>query len=534
MNNLDNANEVLDIIIVGGGINGAGIAADASGRNLKVGLYESSDFASATSSASSKLIHGGLRYLEHYEFRLVSESLAEREVLLKKAPHIAKPMRFRLPHRPFLRPAWMIRAGLFLYDNLGKRSFSSKSKTTHTKQNRLLKGSHSVDFRHTNVLKKEMVKGFEYSDCWVDDARLVLLNILQAEQQGAEIKNYCHVEKAERLGDIWQVTLFDKRTNTRFERRTHALVNAAGPWVRNFITDNVFMEDQTNAQSPYGIRLIKGSHIIVPKIHNEEQAYILQNDDQRIVFVTPYLDDYSLIGTTDVEYQGDPRKVTIDQQEVDYLIDVVNKHFIHQIKADDIVSTYSGVRPLCDDESDSPQAITRDYTLSLEQEGEQAPLLSIFGGKLTTYRKLAESAMDQLAPFFPQMGNSWTADSILPGGEQYDENLLSMQLRQQYPWLDNKTIRRYCRQYGSQAQQMLVDISQESQMGQHFGQGVYQHEIDYLLQHEFAFTAQDILWRRTKLGIVLSAASQAQVNLYIEGKAQNIPTNENSTLELAQ
>ncbi|WP_153447964.1 glycerol-3-phosphate dehydrogenase [Vibrio algicola] len=506
--------DTLDVIIVGGGINGAGIAADASGRNLKVGLYESSDFASATSSASSKLIHGGLRYLEHYEFRLVSESLAEREILLKKAPHIAKPMRFRLPHRPFLRPAWMIRAGLFLYDNLGKRSLLSK-------HNRRLKGSHSVDFRPTHVLKDEITKGFEYSDCWVDDARLVLFNILQAQQQGAEVKNYCHVEKAQRLGDIWQVILFDKRTNTRFERRAHALVNAAGPWVRSFITDNI------DAVSPYGIRLIKGSHIIVPKIHHEEQAYLLQNDDQRIVFVIPYLDDYSLIGTTDVEYQGDPRKVTIDQQEVDYLIDVVNKHFIHQIKADDIVSTYSGVRPLCDDESDSPQAITRDYTLSLqqqaslqqgssEQKGEQAPLLSIFGGKLTTYRKLAESAMDQLAPFFPQMGDSWTAESILPGGEQYDENQLTRQLRQQCPWLDNKTLHRYCHQYGTQAKKMLTDIQQETEMGHHFGQGVYQTELDYLLQHEFALTAQDVLWRRTKLGIILSAEVQAKITSYIE------------------
>ncbi|MFH0264181.1 glycerol-3-phosphate dehydrogenase [Vibrio rumoiensis] len=501
MNKPGNVNTVLDIIVVGGGINGAGIAADAAGRNLKVGLYESSDFASATSSASSKLIHGGLRYLEHYEFRLVSESLAEREVLLKKAPHIAKPMRFRLPHRPFLRPAWMIRAGLFLYDHLGKRT--------------TLKGSHSVNFRPTHVLKEEMVKGFEYSDCWVDDARLVLLNIQQAEQHGAEIKNYCHVEKAERVGDLWHVTLFDKRTNTRFERQSHALVNATGPWVRSFITDNM------DAQSPYGIRLIKGSHIIVPKIHNEEQAYILQNDDQRIVFVIPYLEDYSLIGTTDVEYKGDPRQVAIDEQEINYLIDVVNKHFIHQISPEDVVSTYSGVRPLCDDESDSPQAITRDYTLSLEQEREEAPLLSIFGGKLTTYRKLAESAMKQLSPFFPQMGDSWTAESILPGGQGYDENLLAMKLRQQCPWVSEKTLRRYCHQYGVNAHIMLKGITNESDMGKHFGQDVYQCEIDYLLAHEYAYTAEDILWRRTKLGILLSQVEQALVNDYIEQQSQS-------------
>ncbi|MCE2593349.1 glycerol-3-phosphate dehydrogenase [Motilimonas cestriensis] len=511
MNKQENVNDVLDLIIVGGGINGAGIAADAAGRQLKVGLYESSDFASATSSASSKLIHGGLRYLEHYEFRLVSESLAEREVLLKKAPHIAKPMRFRLPHRPFLRPAWMIRAGLFLYDHLGKRT--------------TLKGSHGVDFRQTNVLKDEMVKGFEYSDCWVDDARLVLLNIQQAEQHGAEIKNYCHVEKAERVGELWQVTLLDKRTNTRFQRQARALVNATGPWVRSFITDNM------DAKSPYGIRLIKGSHIIVPKIHNEEQAYILQNDDQRIVFVIPYLEDYSLIGTTDVEFKGDARKVEIDQEEVDYLIKIVNKHFIHQIKRDDVVSSFSGVRPLCDDESDSPQAITRDYTLSLEQKGAGAPLLSIFGGKLTTYRKLAEAAMKQLAPFFPRMGGSWTADSLLPGAQGYDEAALSNQLRQQCAWLSDKTIRRYCQLYGTQVNTWLQGITTEAQMGQHFGQGVYQCEIDYLITGEYAFTAQDILWRRTKLGIILNADEQSSVSNYVAQQLGRTPKAQSAVVQ---
>lgn len=489
------ANDVLDIIIVGGGINGAGIAIDAAGRNLKVGLYESNDFASATSSASSKLIHGGLRYLEHYEFRLVSESLAEREVLLNKAPHIAKPMRFRLPHRPFLRPAWMIRAGLFLYDHLGRRS--------------TLKGSHEVDFSNERILKDEITQGFEYSDCWVDDARLVLLNIQQAEQKGAEVRNYCHVEKAQRVDDLWKVTLFDKRTNCYFERYARALINATGPWVRSFITDNL------SAQSPYGIRLIKGSHIIVPKIHNDEHAYILQNDDQRIVFVIPYLEDYSLIGTTDVEFKGDPKQVPIDEQEVEYLIDVVNKHFIHQIKSEDVVSSYSGVRPLCDDESDSPQAITRDYTLSLEQESGEAPLLSVFGGKLTTYRKLAESAIRQISPFFPQITPRWTADALLPGAEDYSEQSLSLELLQQCPWLDDKTIKRYCHQYGSRAKILIDGIDYQSQMGIMFAQGVYQCEIDYLVKYEYVFDVEDILWRRTKLGIWLTNEEQQAIAEYI-------------------
>ncbi len=268
-NSIEAENNVLDIIVVGGGINGAGIAVDAAGRGLKVGLYEAKDFASATSSASSKLIHGGLRYLEHYEFRLVGESLAEREVLLRKAPHIAKPMRFRLPHRPFLRPAWMIRAGLFLYDHLGKRTSLPASK--------------KIALNAGVVTKNEMKMGFEYSDCWVDDARLVILNAMQARELGSEVKNYCRVESARRVDELWHVTLFDEKTQTRFARRSHALVNATGPWVKQFI------DEQIEITSPYGIRLIKGSHIIVPKIHDEEQAYILQNEDKRIVFVIPIL-----------------------------------------------------------------------------------------------------------------------------------------------------------------------------------------------------------------------------------------------------
>lgn len=369
-NKQNKSSKVLDILVIGGGINGAGIAADAAGRGLSVGLFEANDFASATSSASSKLIHGGLRYLEHYEFRLVSEALAEREVLLKKAPHVAQPMRFRLPHRPYLRPAWMIRCGLFLYDNLGKRT--------------TLPASHMVNLAKSGLLKEEMKVGFEYSDCWVDDARLVLLNILAAQENGAEVANYCKVDRAVREQGIWTVTITNQLTGEQFERKAKALVNAAGPWVKQFFDDGL------STPSPRNIRLIKGSHIVVPKVHDEEQAYILQNKDNRIVFVIPYMGDFSIIGTTDVEYKGDPRNVSIEDDEVDYLVDIVNQHFVKQISADDVVWTYSGVRPLCDDESDSPQAITRDYTLELEQELDQAPLLSIFGGKLTTYRKLGK------------------------------------------------------------------------------------------------------------------------------------------------
>ncbi|MCL9779863.1 glycerol-3-phosphate dehydrogenase [Vibrio sp. S4M6] len=491
-----NEDETLDIIVVGGGINGAGIAADAAGRGLKVGLYEAKDFASATSSASSKLIHGGLRYLEHYEFRLVGEALAEREVLLRKAPHIAFPMRFRLPHRPFLRPAWMIRAGLFLYDHLGKRTSLPSSK--------------KIALDAGNVTKHEMKTGFEYSDCWVDDARLVILNALQAKEYGAEVKNYCSVVNAVRDGKEWTVTLKDHITNNTLTRKCRALVNATGPWVKDFIDENI------DIKSPYGIRLIKGSHIIVPKIHDEKQSYILQNEDKRIVFVIPYLGKFSLIGTTDVEYKGDPREVCISDEEKEYLIDVVNKHFVKQISVADIVSTYSGVRPLCDDESDSPQAITRDYTLSLDESNKKAPLLSIFGGKLTTYRKLGESAMKHLQPYFPEMGQSWTADSLLPGGESFDENALVKDLSEKYPFLNQDMLMRWIHTYGSRVNRMLVGVKSASDLGLKFADTLYQIELDYLVKNEFAFDIEDILKRRTKLHLLISSQECQAVEAYIK------------------
>lgn len=488
---------LLDILIIGGGINGAGIAADATGRGLSVALFEANDFASATSSASSKLIHGGLRYLEHYEFRLVSEALAEREVLLKKAPHLVQPMRFRLPHRPFLRPAWMIRSGLFLYDHLGKRT--------------TLPASHKVDLAQSGLMKEEMKVGFEYSDCWVDDARLVILNILAAQENGAEIANYCKVENAVREQDTWRVTITNQITGEQFERRAKALVNAAGPWVKQVFDENL------HTKSPRNIRLVKGSHIVVPRLHNEEQAYILQNKDNRIVFVIPYLDDFSIVGTTDVEYKGDPRKVAISDEEIDYLIDIVNQHFIKPLHRDDIVWSYSGVRPLCDDESDSPQAITRDYTLEIEHQQNTTPILSVFGGKLTTYRKLAESAMQKLSPYFANMGKPWTATESLPGGNfSCSREQLSSTLQAQYPWLNSRTITRYVRQFGTYSHKMLEAITTESEMGIRFSEGVYQCEIDYLIQHEHAKTLDDLLWRRTKLGLYLTDEEQSVLESYLQ------------------
>ncbi|MDH5926429.1 glycerol-3-phosphate dehydrogenase [Vibrio lentus] len=505
-NNSNNStSSTLDLIVIGGGINGAGIAADAAGRGLNVGLYEANDFASATSSASSKLIHGGLRYLEHYEFRLVSEALAEREVLLRKAPHVAQPMRFRLPHRPFLRPAWMIRCGLFLYDNLGKRT--------------TLPGSKTVNLAKSGLLKPEMKTGFEYSDCWVDDARMVLLNVLAAKENNAEVRNYCRVEKAHREGGIWHVTILDVMTNQRFERKAKALVNAAGPWVKQFFDDGL------EQASPRNIRLIKGSHIVVPRIHDEPQAYILQNKDNRIVFMIPYLDKFSIIGTTDLEYKGDPRNVAIDDVEVDYLIDIVNQHFVKQLGREDVVWTYSGVRPLCDDESDSPQAITRDYTLELDAELDQAPLLSIFGGKLTTYRKLGEAALKKLEPHLTNMGAPWTANNTLPGGNfSCSREQLAKMIHTKYPWASEALLLRYVTQFGTYTWKLLEGANSEADLGNQFSSeahGVYQVEIDYLINEEMAMTDEDILWRRTKLGLYMSESEQQAVTDYLKEKLQS-------------
>ena len=505
-NNSNNStSSTLDLIVIGGGINGAGIAADAAGRGLNVGLYEANDFASATSSASSKLIHGGLRYLEHYEFRLVSEALAEREVLLRKAPHVAQPMRFRLPHRPFLRPAWMIRCGLFLYDNLGKRT--------------TLPGSKTVNLAKSGLLKPEMKTGFEYSDCWVDDARMVLLNVLAAKENNAEVRNYCRVEKAHREGGIWHVTILDVMTNQRFERKAKALVNAAGPWVKQFFDDGL------EQASPRNIRLIKGSHIVVPRIHDEPQAYILQNKDNRIVFMIPYLDKFSIIGTTDLEYKGDPRNVAIDDVEVDYLIDIVNQHFVKQLGREDVVWTYSGVRPLCDDESDSPQAITRDYTLELDAELDQAPLLSIFGGKLTTYRKLGEAALKKLEPHLTNMGAPWTANNTLPGGNfSCSREQLAKMIHTKYPWASEALLLRYVTQFGTYTWKLLEGANSEADLGSQFSSeahGVYQVEIDYLINEEMSMTDEDILWRRTKLGLYMSESEQQAVTDYLKEKLQS-------------
>ncbi|TDF81666.1 glycerol-3-phosphate dehydrogenase [Pseudomonas sp. H9] len=488
--------DLYDLAIIGGGINGVGIAADAAGRGLSVFLCEKDDLASHTSSASSKLIHGGLRYLEHYEFRLVREALAEREVLLAKAPHIVKPMRFVLPHRPHLRPAWMIRAGLFLYDHLGKRE--------------KLGASRSLRFGPGNPLKASITRGFEYADCAVDDARLVVLNAMAARENGADIRTRTRCVRAQRVDGVWDV-LLEYTDGSQQSIRARALVNAAGPWVAKFI------EDDLKLDAPYGIRLIQGSHLIVPKLYDGEHAYILQNEDQRIVFAIPYLERFTLIGTTDREYTGDPAKVAITEAETDYLLNVVNAHFNHQLSRADILHTYAGVRPLCNDESDNPSAVTRDYTLALSANSGEAPLLSVFGGKLTTYRKLAESAMSELAPFFTQMRNSWTANAPLPGGENMTTpQALTDAILAKCDWLPAEIAKRWALTYGSRVWRLLEGVQGPADLGDAIGGGLFTREVDYLCSEEWAFSADDILWRRSKLGLFTTAVEQQALRDYLQ------------------
>ncbi len=489
-----------DLFVVGGGINGTGIIADAAGRGLSTGLCEMGDLANATSSSSSKLIHGGLRYLEHYEFRLVKEALTEREVLLNIAPHIVTPMRFQMPHRPHLRPAWLIRIGLFLYDHLGKRE--------------TLKGSSSVKYAENSPLKPDIKKGFEYSDCWVDDARLVVTNALSAQQNGATIFARTKCLSAKRINGLWHLHLENQRTQETHQITAKALVNAAGPWVSSFI------ETGLQQKAPYGIRMIQGSHIVVPRIGQHTNAFIMQNTDNRIVFAIPYREKYTLLGTTDVEYKGDPNQVSISSEEAEYILNVANAHFKNTLTQDDIVWSYSGVRPLLEDESSDPSAVTRDYTLHLDDQDNEAPLLSIFGGKITTYRKLALSAMKKLAPYFDELKEEWTHKKALPGGDlnmSLDDFVQSLQ--QTYPFIDHALAHRFANSYGTRTHIFMEKIQSTLALGQHFGHHLYQVEVDYLVSQEWACSADDILWRRSKLGLEFSSDQVAALERYLEGIA---------------
>jgi glycerol-3-phosphate dehydrogenase len=480
---------IYDLLIIGGGINGAGIARDAAGRGLSVLLCEQDDLAAHTSSASTKLIHGGLRYLEYYEFGLVRKSLQEREVLLRAAPHIVRPLSFVMPHDPGLRPAWVIRAALFVYDHLGKRE--------------LLPGSQSVDLRtHAagQPLKPELTQGFMYTDAWVEDARLVVLNALDASERGARILPHTRCVFARRDADLWDVTLQPAGDRPAQVVRCRALVNAAGPWVVNVLRESLGMTSRR------ALRLAKGSHIIVRRMFEHDHAYLLQNPDKRILFAIPYERDFTLLGTTDVEYEGDPAVVSITDAEIAYLCEMANRYFAHGISPTDVISSYSGVRPLLADDAANLSAVTRDYLLESDATSERAPLLSVFGGKLTTYRRLAEEALDLLAQSLPKMKTAWTANAPLPGGDipNADFEVFLADFRRSAPWLPEALARRYARAYGTRVDRLLSGARSLSELGEDLGGGVYGAEIDYLLSQEWARTAEDILWRRSKLGLHVS------------------------------
>ena len=493
---------IYDLAVIGGGINGAGIARDAAGRGLKVLLAEKDDLASHTSSWSTKLIHGGLRYLEHYEFRLVAESLSEREVLLGIAPHIIEPLQFVLPHEPHLRPAWMIRCGLFLYDHIGGR--------------KTLPSSFGVDLGASHWgagLKDSFRKGFVYSDARVDDARLVVLNAISARELGAEVRVRMRLAAARREGDLWRATLVDA-VGRRQDVLARVLVNAAGPWVKDLLDE--ISPDSIRA----AVRHVKGSHIIVPRVHAEPHAYILQNSDQRIVFIIPFEQNFSLIGTTDVPVV-DYEAPTISTDEIDYLCSIANAYLAREIAAADIVWTYSGVRPLYDDGSDDPSAVTRDYVLKLDAADRRAPLLSIFGGKITTYRKLAEHALIQLRPFFPQMRAAWTHAQPLPGGDLPPGGLAAYEraLGARYTELPASLLAALARRHGSRAPRVLADARVPADLGAHFGHTLYAAEVDYLVAQEWAIEADDVLWRRTKCGLHMSADERSAVGAYLRERS---------------
>ena len=489
-------NEV-DLLVVGGGINGVGIARDAAGRGLKVLLCEQHDLAQHTSSASSKLVHGGLRYLEQYEFRLVRESLAEREVLLRAAPHIVHPMRFVMPHVPTLRPAWMIRAGLFLYDYLARRD--------------TLPDSQSVDLRaapYNSGLKAGLSKGFIYSDCWVDDSRLVIANARAAADLGATLLTRTSCTNATREGGHWRVTLHPPNAMP-IAVSARALVNVTGPWVKRFINENMCLS------TTFGLKLVKGSHIVVPRLYDGEHAFILQNDDRRVIFVYPY-EGRTLIGTTDVEHTKAPDDCEASDEEIDYLCSAVNHYFARAITRKDVVWQYTGIRPLFDDGAQNVSKITRDYSLRVDGDANAAPALSVFGGKITTYRKLAEHALLKLAPWFPAMGPRWTDGTYLPGGDLAQLSLLdyTRHLQSERPGFPLQHLTALARRHGAATRSVLGGAMDLSSCGQHFGHTLYANEVNYLIDREWALTADDILWRRTKCGLHMNSQQKQALVTY--------------------
>lgn len=491
-----------DLLVIGGGINGTGIARDAVGRGASVLLVEMGDLAGATSSASTKLIHGGLRYLEYYEFDLVRKALKEREVLWRMAPHIAWPLRFILPHHKDLRPAWLLRVGLFLYDHLGGRKLLPATRTVRLDQPPFSQG-----------LKELFGKGFEYSDCWVDDARLVVLNARDAADRGAEIMTRTRCISARRDGGQWRAVLKELASGEEKTVTANVVVNAAGPWVADMLNGVV------GSNSTSRVRLVKGSHIIVPRRFEHDRCFIFQNGDGRIVFAIPYETDFTLIGTTDVDYQDDLGKVEISAEEIDYLCKAASEYLEDPVMPADVVHTYSGVRPLYDDGAEDAKAATRDYVLELDVGEDKPAVLSVFGGKITTYRKLAEQVLEKLEPFLPFKRGVWTAGAPLPGGDfkvdGFDAEV--RRLKTDYPFLDTAFATRLIRLYGTDARSILGEATQLSDLGRCFGGTLFEAEVRWLMKREWACTAEDVLWRRTKLGLRLSREEVSELDTFMAG-----------------
>ena len=498
MNTLSNTT---DLFVIGGGINGCGIAYDAAGRGLSVRLCEMRDFAAETSSYSSKLIHGGLRYLEFYEFRLVREALKERDVLLKIAPHLVHPLHILMPHDQHHRPAWMIKLGLFLYDHLNFSQTLPKSRTLKI----------NSEFPEEPLSAKTKI-AFEYSDCTVDDSRLVLHLALGAQSRGADILRDHRVEKISRENDLFKIEILNTVTQQAKIFYAKAVINAAGPWIEDIL------KNKSKIPSAHHVKLVKGSHLITKKLYSGDQAYILQNDDQRIVFVIPYRDDFTLIGTTDLIYQGDPHEVKISPEETDYLINSYNQYFKNPLSENHIVRTYAGVRPLQSDDHENPSKVTRDYTLEINDQAGALPMLTIFGGKITTYRKLAEHALEKLKPYFPNLSPTWTSKEVLPGGEFSNFKSLTLELSDQYSFLDSRQIHRIAYAYGNRAFEWLGEAKKLEDLGIYFGHGLTEREVDFMIRTEWARSIEDILWRRSKLILYFNSAEKAQLQEYLDGR----------------
>ena len=498
------AEGAFDILIVGGGINGTGIARDAAGRGLRVMLVEQAGLAHFTSSASTKLVHGGLRYLEYFHFRLVREALLERERLLAIAPHLVRRMRFVLPFEPERRPAWMVRLGLFFYDHLVR-----KSTLEHSSNVRFATSALGTPLRTT------LHRGFAYSDCTVDDSRLVVLNAKDAAERGAVVRVGHRLVSAMREGGLWRGTVEHQASQTTFTVNARAIANAAGPWVGEVLTQRLA------GSSQYAVRLIKGSHIVVRRLYEGDHAYVLQHSDRRIVFVIPYQNDFTLIGTTDIPWQGTPGPVSIAAAEVEYLCQTVNAYFKRQIAADDVVWSYSGVRPLFDDEASDASAVTRDYLLDVEAPAGEAPVLSVFGGKITTYRRLAEHALEKLEPYLGPIPAPWTGSTPLPGGDIPNGDMESFvgDVQDRWPFLGTPLARRLARAYGTRISRLLGDIESCRDMGEDFGGGLTRVEVDFLMGEEWALSVEDLYWRHTKAGLYASPADERRLAAYLKSKS---------------